>query len=120
MFITFVFAFNYGVCNRGMHVFSAFLLVNDRRFLGDAGLAQYVDALVENGYSDLDTLCDQDVLDDDTLAKVIKMTKPHIRQLRSHIASKAAATGGVSRKGVVSKTRSMNKAMVPGGAGTSI
>ena len=55
-------------------------------FLAGAGLDKaYGVALAEHGFNDVETLKDVEILDDDTLATRIGMTKADIRRLRMHI-----------------------------------
>lgn len=58
--------------------------------LKNAGLERYCDAIVDNGFCDLDLLHDKDFLDDVTLADVIGMGKVDIKKFR-YATSKLSA-----------------------------
>ena len=61
-------------------------------FLKGAGdLDKYAAKLAEHGFGEVESLTDREVLDDDTLAHVIGMTRVDIRKLRAHIESVGAS-----------------------------
>jgi len=61
-------------------------------FLKSANLSKYAQAIIENGFSDMEALCDREVLDDETLKNEIKMTKLEIRKFRGAIETKGVST----------------------------
>jgi hypothetical protein len=59
-------------------------------FLKSCGLEKYLSKLKEEGFTDLGSICDPDLLDDDTLIKVIGMSKNDLKVFRSRIATDSA------------------------------
>lgn len=57
------------------------------QFLRRADLEMFAAALAEQGFSDVDSLSDRELLDDELLTKVIGMDKIQIRKLRERILS---------------------------------
>ena len=56
-------------------------------FLGAVNLAKLAPALRRQGFDDVETLSDRDLLTDDLMSEMIGMTKLEIRRLRKHIKS---------------------------------
>ena len=60
-------------------------------FLRSAGLEAFECKLQEHGFTDVETLSDREILDDQTLAKDVGMSKSDIRKLRGHITAKGTS-----------------------------
>jgi len=71
---------------------------NIKTFLMDVELIEYLPKLIEEGFNDMETLCDREILDDNTLAKVIKMNKDEIHRFRSGIEVRGVSATIIASK----------------------
>jgi exonuclease III len=84
-----------------------------KRFLRKAGLESFAAELMEQGYSDVETLSDRELLDDATLAYKIGMGKSEVKALRELIESAAAMKKKMTRRASQAKAHT---ALYGGGA----
>jgi hypothetical protein len=85
---------------------SSIILNEVRDFLTEIELNDYFPVIVDKGFGDMESLCDREVLDDETLRNDIKMNKSDIRKFRSAIESKGLSTTMVkARKNMSAMTK---------------
>ena len=85
-----------------------------KAFLKKAKLAKYERPLVQFGFADVESLCDNDILDDDTLDRIIGMNKDDVRRLRIAISQNATA---FAQKPAAPPTATMIKGAATPGTG---
>ena len=84
-------------------------------FLAEAELDQFAPVLAEQGFSDVDAVCDKEVLDDDTLAHIIGMSKTQIRRLREIIAGRGSTVSRLTAGSLVTRVQPRNSLQEPEG-----
>lgn len=67
-------------------------------FLKSCGLEKYLAKLKEQGFTDIGSICDSDILDDDTLINVIGMSKNEVKTLRNRMATDSAGNLTINKK----------------------
>lgn len=80
-------------------------------FLSVSNLDKYTALIIEKGFTDMESLCDREVLDDETLKNEINMTKLDIRKFRAAIETKGvSSTMLVARRNMQSMAAADNAA----------
>ena len=69
-----------------------------REFLAEVNLSHHLEALEAFGFTDVEMLSDRELLDDDTLLKVVGMSKHDVKLLRGRIEAKGTGPTLMSRR----------------------
>jgi hypothetical protein len=69
-----------------------------REFLAKLSLSHYLEKLEALGFTEVETLSDRELLDDDTLLKEVGLTRPEVKRLRVRIEAQGTGPTLVSRR----------------------